>query len=164
MNSKMLERRGLVLFIFVLALSAGALRASGAQESTFDWQATNQESGQLDPADYHTGRVFRFADQAGNVHVDIDAQEGVTVQMAPTEQWSEAIRHPELVPRVTFRCVREHVTKATYLCDVAPGHPMTLVVRDERNSERTAVTALGGQPNADLKHALKCDRSLNPQL
>jgi hypothetical protein len=147
MNYKVLEREGLLLFALVFGLSVGPFRASAAQESTFDWQATNEESGRLDPADYHTGRVFRPADQAGNVHVDIDAQEAVTVEMAPAEEWSEAIRHPELLPRVTFRCVREHITKATYVCDVSPGHPMTLVLRDERNNERTAVTALGAQLN-----------------
>ena len=147
MNSKLLTKWGLLLFAFAFGLSVGAARASGAQESTFDWQATSEESGRLDPADYHTGRVFKPADQAGNVHVDIEAQEAVTVEMAPAEEWSEAIRHPELLPRVAFRCVREHLTKATYVCDVAPGHPMTLVVRDERNDVRTAVTALGSPLN-----------------
>lgn len=143
MNCNALEKWGLLLFILLFGLSLGAARTSGAQESTFDWQPANEENGRLDPADYHTGRVFKPADQAGNVHADIEAQEPVTVEMAPAEEWSEAIRHPELLPRVTFRCVREHVTKATYLCDVAPGHPMALVVRDERNSDRTAVTAFG---------------------
>jgi len=147
MNSKLLTKWGLSLFALVFGLSVGAARASGAQESTFDWRATSEESGRLDPADYHTGRVFKPADQGGNVHVDIEAQEAVTVEMAPAEEWSEAIRHPELLPRVAFRCVREHITKATYVCDVAPGHPMTLVVRDERNDERTAVTALGSPHN-----------------
>jgi hypothetical protein len=60
--------------------------------------------------------------------------------MAPSEQWSEAMRHPELLPRVSFRCILEHVTKITYVCNVAPGRPMTLVFRDERNADRTAVT------------------------
>lgn len=147
MNSKLLTEWGLLLFALAFGLGVGAARASGAQESTFDWQATSEESGQLDPADYHTGRVFKPADQAGNVHVDIEAQEAVTVEMAPAEEWSEAIRHPELLSRVAFRCVREHVTKATYVCDVAPGHPMTLVVRDERSDERTAVTSLGSPLN-----------------
>ena len=119
---------------------------SAAQESTFDWQATTDETARLDPADYHTGRVFRFGDQAGNVHVDIDAQEQVTVEMAPSEEWSEAMRHPELLPRVSFRCVREHITKITYVCDVAAGRPMTLVLRDERNSDRTTVTGFAETP------------------
>jgi hypothetical protein len=143
MSSKALEKGGLLAFALLCGLSTGVVRAAAAQESTFDWLATNDESVRLDPADYHTGRVFRPGDQAGNVHVDIDAQQPVTAEMAPAEEWSEALRHPELLPRVTFRCVREHVTKTTYVCDVAPGRPMTLVLRDERNSERTAVTAFG---------------------
>ena len=143
MNSKLLEKRGLLTFALVFALSAGTSRTEGAQESTFDWQLTSDDSARLDPADYHTGHVFKSGDQTGNVHVDIDAQEPITVEMAPAQEWSEAVRHPELLPRVSFRCVREHVTKATYVCDVAPGRPMTLVLRDERNSDRTAVTSFG---------------------
>jgi len=147
MRSKTLKIKGLFVLVITFGLSMTAVRAWGAQESSFDWLAANDESFRLDPADYHAGRVFKPGDQAGNVHVDIEAQEPVTVQMAPAEQWSEAIRHPELFPRITFRCVREHVTKATYVCDVAPRRPMTLVIRDERNSERTAVTAFSASLN-----------------
>jgi len=147
MNSKLLEKRGLLAFAIVFGLSIGVTYASRPQESTFDWLPSNDESPRLDPADYHTGRVFKPGEQAGNVHVDIDAQEPVTVEMAPAEEWSEAVRHPELLPRVTFRCVREHVTKTTYICDVAAGHPMTLVLRDERDSAHTAVTAFGATLN-----------------
>jgi hypothetical protein len=143
MNSKRLDRRGLLAFALIFGLSVGVTLTSHAQESTFDWLPSSDDSPRLDPADYHTGRVFKPGDQAGNVHVDIEAQEPVTVEMAPAEEWSEAVRHPELLPRVTFRCVREHVTKTTYVCDVAPGHPMTLILRDERDSAHTAVTAFG---------------------
>ncbi len=143
MNSKTLEKQSLLAFALVFGLSFGAARIWGAQESTFDWLAASAESARLDPADYHTGRVFKPSDQAGNVHADIDAQEPVTVEMAPAEEWSETIRHPELLPRVTFRCIREHITKTTYVCDVPPGRSMTLVLRDERSSERTAVTGFG---------------------
>jgi hypothetical protein len=143
MNSKALEKRGLLALALVCGLSFGSARTWGAQESTFDWLAANDESARLDPADYHTGRVFKPGEQAGNVHVDIDAQEPVTVEMAPAEEWSEAIRHPELLPRVTFRCIREHVTKTPYVCNVPPGRAMTLVLRDERSSDQTTVTAFG---------------------
>jgi len=143
MNSRALEKWGLLTFALAFWLSSGAAGNLAAQESTFDWQATNDETARLDPADYQAGRVFKFGDQAGNVHVDIEAQDQITVEMAPYEEWSEAMRHPELLPRVNFRCIREHVTKGTYVCDVAPGRPMTLVFRDERNADRTTVTGLG---------------------
>jgi hypothetical protein len=147
MDSNRLKTRGVLALALIFGYGIGAARPAAAQESTFDWLAASDEGTRLDPADYHSGRVFKPGDQAGNVHVDVDAQEPVTVEMAPTEEWSEAIRHPELLPRVTFRCVREHVTKATYVCDVAPGRPMTLVLRDERNSDRTAVTAFTASLN-----------------
>jgi hypothetical protein len=147
MRSNTLERRSLLAVAIVCGLSFVAARVSGAQESTFDWVSAKDENVRLDPADYYTGRVFKPADNAGNVHLDIDAQEPVTVEMAPSGQWNEAMRHPELLPRVTFRCVREHVTAATFVCDVPPARPMTLVVHDERSSEQTTVTSFGSAPS-----------------
>src|SRR6201998_967269 len=147
MNSNLLDTGGVFAFVLAFGFSVGVAYAARPQESTFDWLPSSDESPRLDPADYHTGRGFRPGDQAGNVHVDIDAQEPLTVERAPAEEWSEAVRHPELLPRVKFRCVREHVTKTTYICDVAPGHPMTLVLRDERDNAHTAVTAFGATFN-----------------
>lgn len=143
MNPKALQKRALFAFAVICGLSLSAPQPLAAQESTFDWQPANDETARLDPADYHTGRTFRSTDQGGNVHVDIEAQELATVEMAPAEEWSEAMRHPELLPRVTFRCPREHVTKITYVCDVPRGRAMTLVLRDERSGDRTAVTGFG---------------------
>jgi len=143
MRLNLLKESGLVALVAVCAMSCGAVRARGAQESTFDWVSAKGESVRLDPSDYHAGRIFTSGDAAGNVHVDIDAQEPVTVEMAPAGQWNEAMRHPELLPRVTFRCVREHVTKTTYVCDVPLGRPMVLILRDERSSEGSAVTSFG---------------------
>jgi len=122
-------------------LSFGAARARGAQESTFDWVSAKNEDVSLDPADYYTGHGFKPTDNAGNIHLDIDAQQPVTVEMAPSGQWNQAIQHRELLPGVRFRCVREHVTAATFVCDVPPARPMTLVVHDERNSEQATATS-----------------------
>ncbi len=146
-DCKLLQKSGLLAVAFVSGL---AICASGraAQEQTFDWQATNDQSVRLDPSGYHTGQVFKSSDQfgdnrVGNVHVDIEAQEPITVEMAPTGEWSEALRHPELLPRISFRCIREHVMKMTYACEVPAGRPMTLVVRDERDGGRTANVGFG---------------------
>ena len=141
-HCKLLQRNGLL----AIALFSGmAMCAYGraAQEQTFDWQATSDQSARLDPSDYHTGQVFKSRDKAANVHVDIEAQEPITVEMAPTGEWSEALRHPELMPRITFRCIREHVTKMTYACEIPAGRPMTLVVRDERDGGRTTAVGYG---------------------
>jgi hypothetical protein len=143
MNSKILKKNSLLAFLLILGLTGGARRIRAAQEPTFDWLPANDEVVRLDPADYHTGRVYRPSDQGGNLHVDIDAQGPVTVEMASAEEWSEALRHPELIARVTFRCIREHVLRATYVCDLPPERPMTLVIRDERNGGRSVFTGLG---------------------
>lgn len=143
MEFNTVKTRGLVSLAVICAMGFGATSARGAQESTFDWVAAKDESVRLDPSDYHAGRIFNSGDAAGNVHVDIEAQEPVTVEMAPAGQWSEAMRHPELLPRVTFRCVREHVTKSTYVCDVPTARPMVLILRDERSSDGSAVTSFG---------------------
>ena len=136
-----LRTKVLASFAFACSIALCTGLAWAAQEPTYDWQASQQDAVSLDPAGYHTGHVFKPADQAGKVHVDIEAQEPVTVEMAPAEEWSEALRHSELLPRVSFRCVREHVTAATYVCDVPAGHPMTLVLRDERSNEHQAETS-----------------------
>jgi hypothetical protein len=141
-NCKLLNKKGLLAFVLIAGLAICA-PGRAAQEPTFDWQATNDQTVRLDPSGYHTGQVFKSRDHAGNVHVDIEAQEPVTVEMAPTGEWSEALRHPELLPRITFRCVNEHVVKMTYACEVAAGRPMTLVIRDERDGGRTANVGFG---------------------
>ena len=142
-DCKLLQKNGLLAFALVAGLTLSGRPGRAAQEPTFDWLGTNDQSIRLDPSGYHTGQVFKSGDQGGNVHIDIEAQEPITVEMAPTEEWSEALRHPELLRRITFRCIREHVVKMTYVCEVATGHPMTLVVRDERDGGRTANTAFG---------------------
>jgi hypothetical protein len=149
-DCKLLQKNGLLAVALVSGLTICAT-GRAAQEQTFDWQATNDQSVRLDPSGYHTGQVFKSSDpigdqtgdRVGNVHVDIEAQEPITVEMAPTGEWSEALRHPELLPRITFRCIHEHVVKMTYACEVPAGHPMTLVVRDERDGGRTANIGFG---------------------
>ena len=38
---------------------------------TYNWVRANDETVQLDPADYHTGRVYRPGPNGGNIHVGI---------------------------------------------------------------------------------------------
>ena len=45
-------------FMLGLLLCAFAT-PSLAQQKTFDWVRASDETAQLDPADYHTGRIYR---------------------------------------------------------------------------------------------------------
>lgn len=112
-------------------------------DKIFDWLPANEESVRMDPADYHTGRTYRPGPQGGSIHVDIESQKPVTIALASAEQWNAALQRPGLISTLTFLCLREHVVKTTYLCDL-PAQPMTLIIRDERNNPDTAVlTGLG---------------------
>jgi hypothetical protein len=128
-----------VTIIAILGMATPAL----AQRKVFDWLPANDESVQLDPAEVHTGRVYRPGPDGGNMHVDIEAQQPVTIEMARAEEWNAALQHPETIGNVEFLCVREHVVKSTYVCNLPPSTPMTLALRDERNADRAVFAGLG---------------------
>src|SRR5215510_2535957 len=125
----------------VCAACVLALPACG-QEKTFNWVLANDETVRLDPAFYHNGRTYHPGPQGGNMHVDIDAQQPVTVAMATASDWNRAIHHPDSAEQLSYSCVEQHVLKATYTCHLSP-QPMVLVVHDERrNSGRAARVAV----------------------
>jgi len=126
-------------FATLLVALAFAVTAS-AQEKTFEWQPANDESVRLDPANYHTGRTYRPGPRGGSLHVDIEAQQPVTIFMTGEAEWNRALQYPETMGSLRTLCLREHVVKTTYLCDL-PAEPMTLVVRDDRGSAESAAFA-----------------------
>jgi hypothetical protein len=127
-------------FTLVLLGILALADTSVAQDKTFQWQPANDESVRLDPANYHTGRTYRPGPQGGNLHVDIEAQQPITIFMTGEAEWNQALQYPEKVATLRMLCLREHVVKTTYLCNL-PAEPMTLVVRDERGSTESAAFA-----------------------
>ncbi len=130
-----------------LAILAGVFLSSAwAQQlppRTFDWVRASDEVVQLDPADYHTGRVYRPGPDGGNMHVIIDAKKPVTLAMTGADEWNAAQTHPELWANLEYRCLREHITNTTYECHLPPSHAMVLVIHDERTPERALVQGIG---------------------
>jgi hypothetical protein len=126
-----------ILFVFV-ALGA-------AQDRVFDWVRASTEVAQLDPADWHAGRVYHPAEHGGNMHIDIQAKLPVTVALAPNDQWNAMLQHPEMPPRLEFLCLRDHVVTTTYECHLPNDRPMVLLVRDERapGRERAVMQNIG---------------------
>jgi hypothetical protein len=137
----------------VLLLALAFAGTASAQQKTFEWQSANDEAVRLDPANYHTGRTYRPGAQGGNIHVDIESQRTVTIFLTSEEAWNQVLQYPETVGNLRYTCLREHVVKTTYLCDL-PAEPMTLVIRDERNSPDSAVFA-------GLGAVLKSDTPVN---
>jgi hypothetical protein len=139
-----------------LLLGLGAAAPAICQEKVFDWLPANDESVRMDPANYHTGRTYRPGQQGGSIHVDIEAQRPVTIALTSAADWDQVLQNPSLIGSLNFLCLREHVVKTTYICDL-PSEPMTLIVRDERNSPDRAVFAgLGAvlDPNSKVDRAV----------
>jgi hypothetical protein len=135
----------LVLLMIALGISASA------QQKVFDWVPANNETVQLDPTDYHTGRVYRPGPDGGNIHVGIQARQPVTIAMTWLDEWNAAQQHPETLGSLNYRCVREHVVSTTYECHLPPDRPMVLILHDERDADRAVVKGIG----AVLGHGVK---------
>jgi hypothetical protein len=143
-------------FLFAFLLICAFAGPSFGQQRVFNWLPANDESVRLDPANYHSGRTYRPNSPGANNHVDIKAEKPVTIFMTPAEDWNQALQHPEAIVNVRQVCLREHVVETTYVCDM-PVEPMTLVIRDERNSPDQAVFAgLGAvlDPNNKAERAV----------
>jgi hypothetical protein len=125
-----------------LLLSCAALAA--AQDKVFDWVRASDESAVLDPMDYHAGRVYHPATGGGNMHVDIHSKLPVTLALAPNDQWTAMLQHPEAGPQhLDFLCMREHVVNTTYECHLPDDRPMVLLIRDERRPDHALVQGVG---------------------
>ena len=142
--------------IFALFLALACAGTASAQQKAFEWQPANDESVRLDPANYHTGHTYHPGPQGGNLHVDIESQRPVTIFLTSEAAWNQALQNPYSIANLPYTCLREHVVKTTYLCDLPP-EPMTLVIRDERNSPDSAVFAGLG---AVLRPDSKIDRAV----
>jgi hypothetical protein len=125
---------------FALLLGLAAATPVFGQGKVFAWVPANDESLRMDPANYHTGKTYTIGGQGGTIHVGIEAQKPVTIAMTSAADWNQALQRPELIGNLRYICVQEHVVKSTYACEV-PGDPVTLIVRDERNSHDRAVYA-----------------------
>jgi hypothetical protein len=122
------------LLILVCASALPAL----AQQKVFEWQRGTEESVRLDAANYHAGKSY--GSQGGTIHVDIEAQRPVTVFMTGQGEWNRAMQSPEQLNSIRMICVREHIVKVTYTCDL-PLEEMQLVVRDDREGPGGAAFA-----------------------
>src|SRR5467141_1358396 len=66
-----------------------AFAGTASAQKTFEWQPANDESVRLDPANYHTGRTYRPGPRGGNLHVDIEAQQPVTIFLTGEADWNQ---------------------------------------------------------------------------
>lgn len=114
-----------------------------AQQKVYNWVTGNDETVSLDPGYYHAGPTFQQGPRTSSVHVDIQAQQPVTIALVSAQDWSDAAQHPEAIKDLRYVCVQEHVVQATYACSLPSPLSMVIVVRDERNSDRGPFAGIG---------------------
>jgi len=131
------------LFLLGLLITMSAACLLGRQQRSLDWVRASDEVVQLDPMDFHAGRVYRPGPDGGNMHVIIHARQPVTLAMTWAREWNDAQLHPETLGSLEYRCVREHVVDTTYECHLPPGRPMVLVLHDERGPDRAIIQGIG---------------------
>jgi len=140
--------RKLVALVFAVQVLAAA---AVAEPRSFDWVFASNEKAQLNPADFHAGRVYRPGPDGGNIHVNIQATLPVTIAMTPAQAWNDALQHPEQMASLSFSCIREHVVTTTYECHLDPQTPMVLLVRDERTPDRALLNGIAAIVRAGAK-------------
>jgi len=125
-----------------LLLAATCCGTIAAQDRVFNWLPANEENVRLDPANYHTARTYRPSSPGANNHVDIRAQQPVTIFMAPEADWNAVVQNPLNSGQLRRYCVQEHVVNITYVCEM-PLEPMTLVILDDRRGGSSQVAFAG---------------------
>src|SRR5262245_35152077 len=125
-----MRTRKLPGLLAILAMGICCGTAVG-QERVFNWLPANEENVRLDPANYHTGRTYHPSSSGATNHVDIKAQQPVTIFMAPEADWNAVLQNPLNFGQLRRYCVQEHVVNITYVCEM-PLAPMTLVILDDR--------------------------------
>jgi len=118
--------------LIALLLAGTSCGAAAGQNGVSNWQPANEENVRLDPANYHTARTYHPASAGATNHVDIKAQQPVTVFMAPEGDWNAVLQNRLDFGQLRRSCVQEHVANITYVCEM-PLEPMTLVILDDRN-------------------------------
>ena len=118
--------------LIALLLVGACCGAAAGQNGASNWQPANEENVRLDPANYHTARTYHPASAGATNHVDIKAQQPVTVFMAPEGDWNAVLQNRLDFGQLRRYCVQEHVANITYVCEM-PLEPMTLVILDDRN-------------------------------
>ncbi len=127
--------------VLAVLTCAWAISALG-EGKVFDWVKANSETVLLDPSEFHTGRSYRPY-SGGNIHVDISARQPITIAMTYADDWDAALKDPAKVRDLVFLCLREHVVTTTYTCELPPGQPIVLLVRDERAANRVLLNGIG---------------------
>ena len=140
-----------------LLLASPMLQAGFAQQRVFNWVTDNNDVVRLAPGMRQKTRLYSPG-QGGDIKLQLTAHRPVTVAVVPASEWDNATQDPqaifraEVMDRLHYTCIQQHVTNITYSCTLpASADSMALIVRDERTGDRAVlagITHVLGMPHA----------------
>src|SRR5262249_62088864 len=102
--------------LFAIFTCAMCCETAYGQDRVFDWVPANQENVRLDPANYHTARTYHPSSPGANNHVDIRAQQPVTIFMAPEAEWNAVLQNPLNYGQLRRHCRQANAMSITDAC------------------------------------------------
>jgi hypothetical protein len=136
--------------VFALtALFAGlTVPIAVAQQRVFDWVPDTNEVVRLGPGMRQNAHQYGPG-QGGDIKLQLTAQRPVTVAMIHRSDWDNATKDPEAIFRaevmdkLQYLCLQEHVLNTTYTCTLpASADSMALIIRDERTGDRAVLAGI----------------------
>ena len=140
-----------------LLMASPLLQVGFAQQRVFDWVADTNEVVRLAPGVRQKTHLYNPG-QGGDIKLQLTAQRPVTVAVVHRSDWDHAAEDPEAIfraevmDRLEYLCVQQHVVNTTYTCTLpASADQMALIVRDERTGDRAVLAGISsvlGAPHA----------------
>jgi hypothetical protein len=137
------------IFTFALVLVAAMSQSASAQR-IYNWVQDADESVRLTPGLRQKTHLYNPG-QGGSIKLELTAQRPVTIAVVQRRDWDDAtqdpyaIYRPEVMDRLHYLCVQQHVTDMTYNCYLpASDDSMALIIRDERAFDRAVLSQVGG--------------------
>lgn len=136
------------IFSFALLL-AGVMAQSASAQMVYDWVRDAGESVRLLPG-FRQNTHSYTPGQGGSIKLELTAQRPITVAIVDRRDWDDAtqdpyaIYRPEVMDRLHYLCVQQHVTDITYSCYLpASDDSMALIIRDERPLDHAVLAQVG---------------------
>src|SRR6516162_5142364 len=92
--------------LYTLLLACALAVPSSGQQKTYDWVQGNDETVRLDPGYYHTSPPYQPASGARSLHVDVDAQQPVTLTVVSAQAWNDASQRPDAMGNLSCSVCR----------------------------------------------------------
>jgi len=133
----------------VLAAAMAGLSAFG-QQKVFDWVSDTNEVVRLTPGLRQKTHLYNPG-QGGSIKLELTSERPVTIAVVRQRDWDDATQDPqaiyraEVMDRLQYLCVQQHVVNTSYNCYLpASDDSMALIVRDERGFDRAVMTSVAG--------------------